>query len=75
MGDTVTFTWQGGHNVAIIPTTTCPVMGIGSGIKMLAPTSYGGVYTWTATAPGKYVFACTVGDHCLAGQKIEVTVA
>jgi len=42
---------------------------------MLAPTSYGGVYTWTATAPGKYVFACTVGDHCLAGQKIEVTVA
>ena len=54
VGDTVTFTWQGRHGVASIPSGSCPASFANNAeVTVLAPESRGGTYVWTATAPGE----------------------
>ena len=82
VGDRIIFTWQGGldvHNVHINPDMDCnkgaqsveltrEAVETGSGFRSS--------YTFTTVDAGKDVyFACHVGQHCVAGQHITVSVA
>jgi hypothetical protein len=67
IGDTVTFSWGGTHNVFLHPTGTCDAAGateVGS--------RSGVVYMFTAA--GSFTFACEVGQHCGNGQILTFTV-
>mmetsp|Transcript_15873 Transcript_15873/g.31603 ORF Transcript_15873/g.31603 Transcript_15873/m.31603 type:complete len:194 (-) Transcript_15873:149-730(-) len=71
VGDSLTFTWNGYHNVLIHPTGTCEE----TGAKELGGPSDSGVeYTFTAEDVGTVTFACDIGEHCESGQILVVTV-
>ena len=71
VGDTITFTWDSGHNVHIHPTGSCDETdAIEVGVESPA------VYTVTDADAGQSLFfACDVGSHCELGQHVTVTVA
>jgi hypothetical protein len=54
VGDTVTFSWGGTHNVFLHPTGTCDATG-----ATVVGSSSGAVYTFAAA--GSFTFACEVG--------------
>ena len=71
VGDTLKFSWTGPipHNVVINPTKTCDFngaisLGAGSPVR----------YTLRAEDIGEKYFVCTVPGHCLAGQRLSVSV-
>ena len=69
VGDTVSFTWGGTHDVHLHPSGTCSQ----AGATLVASSSQqSGKYTFTK--PGKYTFACQVGRHCNMGQIVTFTV-
>jgi len=69
VGDTVTFTWPGQHNVVIHPSGTCDDTD-GAYLGSTSPLQY------TFEKEGVYTFSCDVGmgTHCRLGQIINVTV-
>jgi len=76
VGDTVTFTWQGMHNVLIHPSGTCDEMNavpVGSVYDGEAGSQY--TFVEEDANIGKVTFACDVGDHCESGQIITFIVA
>ncbi|KAK9829167.1 hypothetical protein WJX72_004280 [[Myrmecia] bisecta] len=77
VGDTVTFKWSSNHNVWQTPSAACPASFVeGPGLTQKAAASASGTYTFRATAPGTYFFACGVSTHCANGNmKIAVVVA
>ena len=80
VGDRIIFTWQGSlaaHNVYINPDMDC-----NKGARSVeltqstVETGFRSSYTFTTVDAGKDVyFACHVGQHCVAGQHITVSVA
>jgi len=71
VGDSLTFTWNGYHNVLIHPTGTCEEAGAK---EVGGPSDSGVEYTFTAEDVGTVTFACDIGDHCEEGQILVVTV-
>jgi plastocyanin len=69
VGDTITFNWDGSHNVFIHPTKTCSTRG-----SISVGRSSGVKYTFTKADIGDMVFACDVGTHCTLGMILTVTV-
>ena len=69
VGDTVTFTWSGNHNVYIHPSKTCN----STGSKEVSKNS-GDKYKFTTNDVGTVVFACDVGGHCAVGQIVKFNV-
>jgi plastocyanin len=67
VGDTVTFSWDGGHNVFLHPTGTCDDTGA-TEVSSSSPAIY------TFTEAGSFTFACQVGQHCGNGQILTFTV-
>jgi len=69
VGDTLTFTWTGQHNVVIHPSGNCDDTD-GTYLGSTSPLQY------TFEEEGVYTFACDVGAgaHCRMGQIINVTV-
>lgn len=65
VGETLTFEWEGNHNVFIHPSGDCTEDGaieVGS----TSPASY----TFTEADVGAVVFACDIGSHCESGGMI-----
>jgi hypothetical protein len=71
VGDTVTFTWSGSHNVYIHPnkTDTCDK----TERTEVSKTS-GKKYTFKTSDVGVVVFACDKSGHCAAGQIVKFNV-
>merc|ERR1711865_1136907 len=67
VGDTVTFSWSGGHNVFLHPTNACDDAGA-TEVSSSSPAIY------TFTEAGSFTFACQVGQHCGNGQILTFTV-
>lgn len=66
VGDTIVFTWEGGHNVFIHPTLSCNIAGA---IRVGAQT--GTSYTFTEfDGDSQMFFACDIGQgaHCRFGE-------
>ncbi|KAK2080902.1 hypothetical protein QBZ16_000756 [Prototheca wickerhamii] len=72
VGDTVTFSWSGGspHDVAL-----SSGLGRCTDLEPLTDASEEGTFTVSFDEPGTYVYACSVGDHCLVGQEIQIVAA
>ena len=70
VGDTLQFTYSSFyHDVVLVDNEECDF----SSGTVVDET---GDFAWTIPAPGTYIFACSRGDHCAAGnQQITVTVA
>jgi len=72
VGDTMVFTWTGGHNVFIHPTQSCDT----TGAEFIGRFS-GTEYTFTAEDAGTQIFfSCDIGQgaHCRFGQFLKVFV-
>lgn len=73
-GDSVQFTWTGFHGVVMFTdsngASTCAV---NLASTMSAPAD-GGLFIWQANTPGEFYFACPVGDHCMQGMQLWVSV-
>jgi len=72
VGDTVTFNWNGNHNVYAMQNKaaydSCDFSGaVNKGANSGVTESFGG--------EGVFYYACKVGSHCQAKQKIMITVA
>merc|ERR1719420_1006354 len=72
--ETITFKWNGFHNVYEMPSEAAMNACDFSGAQELSPSSSGGSVTVDAPAAGetKY-YACEVGSHCNAGQRVAIT--
>ena len=70
----ITFKWNGFHNVYEMPSEAAMNACDFSGAQELSPSSSGGSVTVDAPAAGetKY-YACEVGSHCNAGQRVAIT--
>jgi uncharacterized surface protein with fasciclin (FAS1) repeats len=71
---TITFKWNGFHNVYEMPSEAAMNSCDFSGAQEVAPSSSGSSVTVDAPAMGetKY-YACEVGSHCNAGQRVAIT--
>merc|ERR1712166_1040582 len=72
VGDTISFSWNIGHNVYIHPTMNCDL----DGAIFVGDTSTT-EYTFTDADDGKDIFfSCDIGNgaHCQNGQSLIVTV-
>merc|ERR1712166_1336632 len=72
VGDTISFSWNIGHNVYIHPTMNCEL----DGAIFVGDTSTT-EYTFTDADDGKDIFfSCDIGNgaHCQNGQSLIVTV-
>jgi len=75
VGQTITFQWEGGHNVFNYPSLSCDQTG-----NSLVGATSGSQYTFLASDSSpegtEMFFACNIGDgnHCRRGQSIMVTV-
>lgn len=72
VGDTMVFTWQGGHNVFIHPSLTCNIQGA-------IPVGFqsGTEYVFQPEDAGTLMFfSCDIGQgaHCRFGQSLTVMV-
>jgi plastocyanin len=77
VGDSVVFTWEGLHGVVMLgDSNSYSTCAVNLGYYM-APSTFGGSYTWQATTPGDFYFACPVdnGAHCIAGMRLWITVS
>eukprot|EP00004_Rigifila_ramosa_P011253 TRINITY_DN2387_c0_g1_i1.p1 TRINITY_DN2387_c0_g1~~TRINITY_DN2387_c0_g1_i1.p1 ORF type:complete len:436 (+),score=100.77 TRINITY_DN2387_c0_g1_i1:3-1310(+) len=74
IGDVVTFSWAGTHNVYELADSTTYASCDFTGSQLLADTASGGSFVWTPTEAGEYFFACSLPTHCAAGFKAHVTV-
>lgn len=75
VGDTVTFTWSGNHNVYESASMSDYDGCVKTGGIMQATTA---VFTWsfTATTAGTRYFICEVGSHCNGAlQKVAITIS
>ena len=72
--ETITFKWSFTHNVYEMPSAAAMDSCDFSGAKEIAGSSSGGSVTVDAPAAGetKY-YACEVGSHCNAGQRVAIT--
>jgi len=70
-GDMIKFEWSSGHNVEQMADETKFTGCDFSGSTMLGDTS---PVTTAALTVGTHYYACSVGSHCAAGQKLAVTV-
>ena len=75
VGDTVTFSWSGYHNVHEVSDVGAFASCDTSGGTQLAPPSSGGTHSIVMSTAGTFYYVCAVGGHCAAGQKIAITVA
>mmetsp|Transcript_49100 Transcript_49100/g.95975 ORF Transcript_49100/g.95975 Transcript_49100/m.95975 type:complete len:179 (+) Transcript_49100:88-624(+) len=71
VGDTLTFTWTGYHNVYIHPSGTCKET---DRREVGSAEDSGIAYEFTAEDLGTVTFACDVMVHCGEGQILVVTV-
>ena len=76
-GETIQFTWSGGHNVYSMKDkaafdacdfSTAIELGTNSGVRHTMGVYNGHPYTDTA------YFACKVGTHCASGQKLSAVI-
>ncbi|KAJ9688677.1 hypothetical protein PVL29_014366 [Vitis rotundifolia] len=73
LGDTIVFNWTGTHTVANVSKnvydncTTANVLA--SDIQATSPVTY----TLNSTEP--QYFICTIGQHCLLGQKVTISIS
>ncbi|KAG6414240.1 hypothetical protein SASPL_126958 [Salvia splendens] len=73
VGDTITFSWSGTHNVAQVTKEgydNCNATGnllIGQ-VQTVSP------YNFLINSTDPYYFICTVPEHCTNGQKVTVQV-
>ena len=76
-GDTLVLTWSYVHDVYQSASQADFDACVTTGGTTLAPVSdsSGASYRHTFTAPGTYFWICTVSGHCLAGQKLAITVS
>ncbi|PRW57933.1 uclacyanin 3 [Chlorella sorokiniana] len=77
VGDAVTFTWNGMHDVWRVPEAACPsAFDAGAGSEEIAPPSSGGTTTVLFDTPGAYHFACSIGNggHCSNGMLVSFEV-
>lgn len=67
----VTFEWSGGsaHDVA-----QGTALGDCDDLVSLVDASEEGTFVVTPNATGSYFYACSVSDHCLEGQQIQIDV-
>jgi len=74
VASTITFKWSFTHNVYEMPSEAAMNSCDFSGAKEIAGSSSGGSVTVDAPAAGetKY-YACEVGSHCNAGQRVAIT--
>jgi len=74
VGDTLKFTWNGPHNVYVMPdaaaVTACDFTGA-TELCASRPGDDGSCETTLSTLPA--YFACKVGSHCTSGQHLTVT--
>jgi len=71
-GDNLVFSWSGSHNVYLMASETAYTGCSFTGATLLSSSSPT-TYTIPAGA-GPFYFACSVGSHCSAGQKIAVSI-
>jgi len=72
VGDTVTFYWEGYHDVQLHPSGNC---GDEGAILIGGPEDLDGVdYKFGAGDVGEVTFACDISLHCESGQIITFTV-
>ena len=69
IGDAVTFTWTGNHDVYLHSSGGCTESDDDTLVGSSSPATY------TFDAAGDYTFACEVGSHCENGQMILFTVS
>lgn len=70
VGDTITFTWETGHNVQIYPSGSCDAAG-----AILVGDTPPVVYTFAEEdVDQELFFTCSIDGHCDAGQHITVEV-
>ena len=74
VGQVITFAWSGYHNVVMSLSKTDFDSCVLDGQQLVAPSS-GGRLSITMDQPGTFYYICSVGFHCMAGQKIAITVA
>ena len=66
----ITFTWNGNHNVYIHPSGNCDATD-----AILVGSESPATYTFTEDDEGKTLhFVCTVGQHCQSGMRMDVAV-
>lgn len=75
VGDTVTFSWTGYHNAYKHPTNDCMITGATElGASSVADDGGEASYTFVEEDVGEVSFACEVGNHCLLGQFLTISV-
>jgi len=74
VGDVVHLSWTGYHNVYRSASEADYRSCAKTGGTELAPMTTGGSYSIVHSSPGVYYYICTVGSHCVYGQKIAITV-
>ena len=75
-GQTVRFTNMQGHNIVVVPSKAAfDACSFANDAAVVTPSAES-TYTWTAPSQAGIVYlVCGVGTHCIAGQKLAVTVA
>ena len=72
VGDTITFNWDGDHNVFMHPKGNC----VRGRDTVRVGSTTGAKYTVTEADIGKDIpFACQISDHCQQGLRITIPVA
>ena len=76
VGQTVRFTNMQGHNIVVVPSKAAfDACSFANDAAVVTPSAES-TYTWTAPSQAGLVYlVCGVGTHCIAGQKLAVTVA
>lgn len=70
VGDSVSFVWEGFHNVYIHPTGNCKR----DDSVAVAVEGQNATYTFQDSDVGTVVFVCDVGSHCELGQIVKFIV-
>lgn len=70
VGDTVTFTWFGFHDIWLLTNNQCDF----NGATELAGQASSGTYDFVPAFPGVFNFGCSVGPHCIIGMTMTITV-
>ena len=72
-GTNAVFKWREVHNVWLLPNKAAYDACDFSQARELASSSVH-EYTYTASAPGIFYFACEITQHCIVNHKMALTV-
>lgn len=68
VGGSVTFSWQGQHNVYEVRSYACPSRFAAPDATLVSETSSGGSSVVNFASAGTRYFACSVSSHCRQGM-------